>query len=237
MASAGRPTLVDNVETLAHFAQINAFGDDWFRRLGTATEPGTALLSVSGAVQQPAVYETPLGTHLATVIDRAVPAHGVGAVLVGGYFGGWIDAPTAARVRMCDEDLRAAGCGLGCGAVAVLPADGCGVMESARVLRWMAAETAGQCGPCVNGLAAVATTWRAIAEGRAGPEHIAQLEHWAGQIDGRGACKFPDGAVRFLRSALRVFAQDLERHARRAPCLGARQTPLFPLPESQGGFT
>ena len=96
----GRPTLVDNVETLAHFAQINAFGDDWFRRLGTATEPGTALLSVSGAVRQPAVYETPLGTHLATVIDRAAPEHGVGAVLVGGYFGGWIDAPTAARTHV-----------------------------------------------------------------------------------------------------------------------------------------
>ncbi|HEY3832257.1 MAG TPA: NADH-ubiquinone oxidoreductase-F iron-sulfur binding region domain-containing protein [Acidimicrobiia bacterium] len=229
----GRPTLVDNVETLAHFAQIAAFGDEWFRQVGTQAEPGTALLSASGAVERPAVYETPLGTRLATLIDHAGPTHGIGAVLVGGYFGGWLDPATAARVRVCDEDLRRAGCGVGCGAVAVLPADGCGVMESARILTWMAHETAGQCGPCVNGLAAIAGTWDAIASGRAGTEHIRQLERWAGQIEGRGACKLPDGAIRFLHSALRVFASDLERHARRAPCLGARRPGLLPVPQSQ----
>jgi NADH:ubiquinone oxidoreductase subunit F (NADH-binding) len=227
---SGRPTLVDNVETLAHFAQIVAYGDEWFRRAGTASEPGTALLTVSGAVDAPAVYEMALGTRLATVVERARPQQRVGAVLVGGYFGGWLDRAGAAKARVCDEDLRPAGCGLGCGAVAVLPEDGCGVMESARILTWMAAETAGQCGPCVNGLAAVAGTYRALAEGRVGPEHIAQLERWAGQIDGRGACKFPNGAVRFLRSALQVFCHDLERHARRAPCLGARRPPLLPAP-------
>jgi NADH:ubiquinone oxidoreductase subunit F (NADH-binding) len=229
---AGRPTLVDNAETLAHLAQITAFGPEWFRQCGTANEPGTALLTVTGAVEQRAVYETPLGAHLADVVNRARPLERVGALLVGGYFGGWLDPVTAASVRACDEDLRAAGCGLGCGAVAVLPVDSCGVNESARILAWMAAETAGQCGPCVNGLAAIATTFRAIADGRAGPDHIHQLQRWAGMVDGRGACKLPDGAIRFLRSVLHVFGNDLERHARRAPCLGSRRPPILPVPRS-----
>src|SRR5581483_4530995 len=132
----GRPTLVDNVETLAHLAQIVRFGAEWFRQTGTTTEPGTILASVTGAVGRPGIYEVPAGSSLADLLARAGTPDGLSAVLVGGYFG------------FC----------LGCGAVAVLPAGACGLTEAARVLSWLAGETAGQCGPCVHGLAALAGT-------------------------------------------------------------------------------
>ena len=238
---AGRPTLVNNVETLAHLAQIVEFGPGWFREMGTTTEPGTALATVSTATAGPRVYEMPMGLLLADLLKAAGTADGVAGVLVGGYFGSWLSPETAARARLCNEALRPIGGGLGCGVVAVLPEGACGVLESARVLTWMAAETAGQCGPCVNGLHAIATTFNDLARGSARPagsvaQDIARLEHWATQVEGRGACRFPDGAIRFLRSALVLFHDDLERHAHGIMCAGARRAPLLPLRSTSGGW-
>ena len=117
----GRPTLVDNVETLAHLAQILRFGSDWFRQRGTPAEPGTILATVSGAVARPGVYEVSAGFPLADLLAGAGTPDGVSAVLVGGYFGFWLDARAAASARLSHDDLRRRGGGLGCGAVAVLP--------------------------------------------------------------------------------------------------------------------
>jgi NADH:ubiquinone oxidoreductase subunit F (NADH-binding) len=233
---AGRPTLINNAETLAHLAQIVQFGPAWFRSTGTESEPGTALATVSGAVDRPAVYEMPMGLALADLLRAAGTPDGVAGVLVGGYFGSWLAPEVAAQVRLSNEALRPLGGGFGCGMVAVLPAGGCGVSESARVLTWMAAETAGQCGACVNGLDAIATTYNALAAGSGRTGDIATLERWATQIEGRGACRFPDGAIRFLRSALTLFRHDLMLHANGNPCAAARRPALLPVPRSGGGW-
>jgi NADH:ubiquinone oxidoreductase subunit F (NADH-binding) len=109
-------------------------------------------------------------------------------------------------------------------------------MESARVLRWLAAETAGQCGPCVNGLHAIATTFTELAHGTGRSNGVAQLARWGTQVEGRGACRFPDGAVRFLRSALELFGDDLARHAGGFPCAGAQRPLTLPARPSIGGW-
>ncbi|HYT26541.1 MAG TPA: NADH-ubiquinone oxidoreductase-F iron-sulfur binding region domain-containing protein [Actinomycetota bacterium] len=231
----GRPTLVDNVETLAHLAQVARWGPDWFRQLGTREEPGTALVTLSGAVDRPGVYEVPVGTPLAGLVRAAGVPGGVGAVLVGGYFGGWLDPGRAGRASLDNQCLRSLGASLGCGAVVVLPAGACGLSESARVLAWLAGETAGQCGPCVHGLAAVAAAVADVRDGRGGDGGLDRLRRWAGQIEGRGACRLPDGAVRLLRSTLDVFADDVRRHLHHGGCAGAARPPLLPVPARDPG--
>ncbi len=232
----GRPTLVDNVETLAHVAQIVHNGPSWFRETGTQDEPGTALLTVGGAVAHGAVYEAPIGTPLAHILARAGTPSGVRAVLVGGYFGSWIAGDQLKTAALSNASLRPRGGGLGCGAVMVLPERCCGVVESTRVMRWMAMETAGQCGPCVNGLESIAATMSHIAMGSAQPEALQWLDRWALQVDGRGACKFPDGAMRFLRSALLAFGPDFLAHASGRVCADVEMPKVLPIPNVAPGW-
>lgn len=230
-----RPTLVDNVETLAHLAQIFRWGPDWFRGVGTPSEPGSTLLTVSGAVSRPGVYEVALGTQLGRVLQKAgAQLEDLSAVLVGGYFGAWLPAKKATAIGLTCGELTGAGTALGCGAVVALPSAACGVSETARVMEWLAAATAGQCGSCVNGLASLAGAMGAAAHGRAPRDAARRLVRWADQVEGRGACRLPDGAVRFLRSALVTFQHDLDRHLRGGRCAGANHPPLLPVPSRAG---
>jgi NADH:ubiquinone oxidoreductase subunit F (NADH-binding) len=226
----GRPTLVDNVETLAHVAQIIRWGPAWFRSVGTRAEPGSTLLTVSGAVARAGVYEVPMGASLARVLQRAGATNGdVSAVLVGGYFGTWLNAEQAAGAHLSCNGLSEYGGGPGSGVVVAFPRGACGVVEAARVVSWMAASTAGQCGSCVHGLASIADTAGAMARGRAPRDAAMELVRWGGQIEGRGACRLPDGAGRFLRSSLATFHQEVERHLRGAYCSDQRH--VLPLPD------
>jgi NADH:ubiquinone oxidoreductase subunit F (NADH-binding) len=115
----------------------------------------------------------------------------------------------------------------------VLPEGSCGLRTTTAILDWLAGESAGQCGVCVNGLPAITRDMAALAAGGSGAGTVDRLRRWADQVDGRGACRLPDGAVRLLRSALRVFAADVERHARWDGCRGA-PAPLY-LPATSGG--
>jgi NADH:ubiquinone oxidoreductase subunit F (NADH-binding) len=226
-----RPTLVANVETLAHLALIARHGPGWFRELGTAEHPGSALVTLSGAVARPGVYELGLGTPLAQVVAGAGgQSEPLRALLVGGYYGSWLSAEEIGSARLDDGSLRGHGAGLGAGVLVALPASACPVAEVARVVRWMAAENAGQCGPCVHGLDAIAGGLGAIAAGGAGREAIARLERWSGQVQGRGACHHPDGVVRFVRSALRAFGEELEDHRRHGPCDACDARPVLAVP-------
>ena len=229
----GHPTLIDNVETLCHIAQIVRWGPAWFRAQGTKDEPGTMLVTISGAVARSGICEIPIGMSAAEVIGAAGPTAEIGAVLLGGYYGTWISGSAARTATMDNASLRQIGSGLGCGAVIVLPTSACGLRETARVLTWLAGETAGQCGPCVHGLASLARGMTALANGTATAGDVQQLHHWAGQIEGRGACSFPDGAVRLLRSALRVFRNDVDSHLAQGPCAATRHAPVLPIPGMQ----
>lgn len=228
----GRPTLIQNVETLGHLALINAFGPTWFRSIGPDEMPGSMLVTVSGGVAHPGLYEIEVGAKIGDVIRGAGGApQGVGGVLVGGYSGTWLAAETAATVPLQPSGLAAVGGIVGAGVVAVVPGDACGWTETANVLRWLAGQTAGQCGPCVHGLAAIAGAAEQVVAGRGGDVTFGRLNRWADDVRGRGACGLPDGAVRFLRSALEVFGPDVRAHLRGRRCAGSRGPRILPVPE------
>ena len=212
----GRPTLVDNVETLAHLAQLARFGPDWFRELGTRHEPGSRLLTVSGAVGRPGVYEVEAGAPLAGVLAGAAAGPAPAGVLVGGWYGAWLTPPEAAEARLSDADLAGYGAGVGSGVVAVLGDGACPLAQTARILAWLAGQSAGQCGPCAFGLPAIAGAMAELAAGRRGVEAVERLRRWAAQVDGRGACSLPDGVAGLVRSTLRAFPEELDRHGRGA---------------------
>ena len=209
----GRPTLVQNVETLAHLALIARYGPSWFGE-------GTALITLGGAFVRRGVHEIPLGVALGDVVTRlGGVSERVSGYLVGGYFGTWVAPSDAAELRLTPDVL-------GAGAIVALPDSTCAVAECARVARYLAGESAGQCGPCVHGLGAIAD---AVAAERLRQSGIRRL---ADMVEGRGACRHPDGAARFMRSALEVFAEEFERHARRGRC-GRRCQHVLPIgPES-----
>jgi NADH:ubiquinone oxidoreductase subunit F (NADH-binding) len=223
---AGRPTLVQNVETLAHLALIARYGAGWFRSLGTAEEPGSMLCTLHQADGTRNVVETALGTPLRNLLrldDRTQ------AVLVGGYHGAWLPASLAAGMTLSNAALRSAGAFTGAGVLAALPTDRCGIAETARVTRYLALESAGQCGPCFNGLPRIATVLDELAGPRPDRKALADVRRWAGLVEGRGACHHPDGTVRFVRSALQAFGAEIQLHERgRCTAPGAR--PFLPLP-------
>jgi NADH:ubiquinone oxidoreductase subunit F (NADH-binding) len=232
----GRPTLVQNVETLAHLALIARRGADWFRSIGTPEAPGSALVTLSGAVARPGVYEIAHGTRLDEVLATAGGMTGESeAFLIGGYFGSWLSAGAALPLPLAESALRPVGCSLGAGAIVALPKDWCGLVETARIVRYLADEGAGQCGPCVHGLAAIADAMTRIARGNHDALLERRLVRWTEHVEGRGACHHPDGAVRLVRSALRTFAGELHRHRRNGPCRAARRAaatlPLFATEE------
>jgi NADH:ubiquinone oxidoreductase subunit F (NADH-binding) len=227
----GRPTLVQNVETLAHLALIARHGPGWFRALGTPDEPGTMLCTLRQADGSAGVTEAAIGTPLADLLDLRA----VSAVLVGGYHGAWIPAAQAPALALSNAALRPAGASTGAGVLAALPADRCGLVESARVIRYLALESAGQCGPCRSGLPSIAAAMAELASeggwggGWGGPQVPTDLSRWAGLAEGRGACHHPDGTVRFLRSALSVFAAEVGQHGQ-GRCTAAGGLPFLPVP-------
>jgi len=224
----GRPTLVQNVETLAHLALIARYGVGWFRRLGTWDEPGTMLCTVRHGDGSVNVVEAALGTPLASLLDPS----GASAILVGGYHGAWIAPSQVPSLSLSNAALRPLAASTGAGVLTALPAGLCGLVETARVARYLALESAGQCGPCLNGLPSIAAAMAELAglTGRPpGPRVLADLNRWTGLADGRGACHHPDGTVRFLRSALRVFAAEARQH-QQGRCLASSGRPFLPIP-------
>ncbi len=226
-----RPTLINNSETLAQLALIARHGSHWFRELGTPSEPGSALVTLSGPVAYPGVYEIVLGASLTSLIDAAGGATArVRGALLGGYAGSWLGAEQLSGLALCDERLAVSGASLGAGIVLLLSEQACPVAETARVGRWLADQSTRQCGPCVNGLAELARTVEEIAAGAAAAKAAQRIEHLAALVRGRGACGHPDGAVRFVLSALRAFDEDFQDHARHGRCDACLRPGELPLP-------
>ena len=227
-----RPTLVQNAETLAHVALIARFGPTWYRGLGTEESPGTMLLTVTGRWSAPRVTEAPLGAPLREILDLS-PAdarHYPGALL-GGYGGGWITMSNLMDLRLTEDAARRAHASLGAGVVALLPMSVCPLMETARVVRYMEEQAAGQCGPCIHGLAGLAEMTKALAVRPAalsgGTQAILEV---CDVIDGRGACRHPDGVTRFVRTALVVFKDHVAAHRQGQPCPSVHAPGVLPCP-------
>ena len=222
------PTLVQNVETLAHLALIARRGPRWFREVGTAREPGSMLATIRRADGLTRITEVPLGLPLRDLLGA--PTGQESAVLLGGYHGTWLSAAKAAALTLDNESLGPAGARVGAGIVISLPPDRCGLVETARAVRYLALESAGQCGPCLNGLPRIAAAFAELASGRPRRGTRQNLERWSGLVTGRGACHHPDGTARFVRSALRTFAKEADRHER-GQCSATNTAQFLPVPD------
>ncbi len=206
-----RPTLLFNVETLAHVALIGRYGAAWYRGLGPPDDPGTRLLSIIGDGIGDQVLEVPGGTRLLDALRAAgADASSVHAALVGGFHGRWVPSRHLTRLltaRAADENGEIAA---GAGVILALGPATCGLTLSASILRYLAGESAGQCGPCVLGLPRLADRFAEHASGR--ETDASGVWRLVETLPGRGACHHPDGTAALARSALTVFAAELDRH-------------------------
>ncbi|GGH89592.1 NADH-ubiquinone oxidoreductase-F iron-sulfur binding region domain-containing protein [Arthrobacter liuii] len=207
----GRPTLVVNVETLAQVALIARYGAQWFREAGTPTDPGTRLVSVSGpAPVRDVVLEVPGGAQLTAVLQEAgMDPASLSAVLVGGYHGRWV-RPAAHALSPVGPPGRTAR--PGAGVIHALDLQTCGIQATARIVSYLANESARQCGPCMFGLPAMASVLNRIAGGETNPRLAAELDRLGRLVSGRGACRHPEGTTGLVSSALEVFAADFRAH-------------------------
>lgn len=194
-----RPTFLSNVETFAQLAVLARLGSRGFSSTGLTSEPGTQLLTIDGAVQRPGVIETPTGVPLDTVLQYAGAEPG--PVLLGGYHGRWLAQTEGVMLQRPEVSA---------GIVLALGSSTCPLGEVTRVAEWLRGQSAGQCGPCVFGLASLVDDFARLTAGDPQGWHDAQRH--LGLVPGRGACAHPDGTARFLTSALEVFADDVRRH-------------------------
>jgi NADH:ubiquinone oxidoreductase subunit F (NADH-binding) len=226
-----RPTLVNNAETVAHVALIARHGPRWFRGLGLTDQPGSTLVTLSGPLAYPGVYEVEYGASLSSLLDAAGgTSTRVRAALFGGYSGTWVDGASLPRLALSNAHLAPHGASLGAGVVLLLSEFACPVAETTRVTRWLAGESAGQCGPCLHGLDALAQALEEVCHGKVHGEAMARVEQLSMLLNRRGACAHPDGTVRFVVSAANVFAEELADHARYGACDACARQSELPLP-------
>ena len=201
-----RAALVQNVETLADLALILRHGAAWFRSVGSPGEPGSMLITMAGAVRRPGVYEIETGTPVGALLELAGGAAAqpgapgaLGALLIGGYFGTWPEAAAALPLPFLSAGLAPVGASPGAGVIAMLLRTACGLAETARITRYLARSSAGQCAPCVFGLDAIAGQLERLAAG--GACDLTLVHRWLGQV--RGACRASgrDGAHGGQRAA------------------------------------
>ncbi len=223
----GRPTLLSNAESWAHLAALVLHGDRAYASLGTPDEPGTTLLTLSrppgagGRMGRVRVVEAEHGAGAASVLD---PAALVSPLLVGGFHGGWVHPRDVPGLTVSAHHLRRLGLSIGAGAWLSLADGSCPVSETARYTAFLAAESAGRCGPCRNGLPALADEVRGLAEGADTRRRLREL---TGLVTGRGACAHPDGTARLVGSLLTRLDDVVEEHlGGGCGCIARQRAPL-----------
>lgn len=208
----GRPTLLSNAESFAHLATLVLWGTQRYASFGTGDEPGTTLLTLStpptraGSFEGVRVVEVEHGAAAWSVLDPAALA---APLLVGGFHGIWVHPRDVPVVRWSNAHLRQVGGSLGAGSVLSLKDGSCPVAETARYTAYLAAESAGRCGPCRNGLPALADEVRGLAEGA---DTLRRVRELTGLVRGRGACAHPDGTARMVTSLLTTLDDHVEQH-------------------------
>ena len=223
----GQPTLVQNVETLAHLALIARYGAAWFRDAGHLSEPGSMLVTIWARCPSPACTRS----RSARPSTRCSAGPAARPPRCRRYCSAATSAPgwavAAAALPFSAAGLATLGASAGAGLIAALPDDACGLAETARVARYLADESAGQCGPCLFGLTRSRARLSGSPTGRTAD--LGRLRRWLGQADGRGACLIPTARYGMVRSALNVFGDEIERHAA-GWCRGTRTGSVLPVP-------
>ena len=209
----GRPTLLSNAETWAQVGALLRLGPDVYAATGTVHEAGTTLVTVGGDQPETEVLEVPYGTPWSHVLSGEEMT---GPVLLGGYHGTWAAPGQLADLTVSRTGLADAGLALGAGVVLPLPPGVCPVARTAAIVRYLAGQSAGRCGPCVNGLPALADAVAQLDVPRdrvAASEARRHVDERVGLVERRGACAHPDGTVRLVRSLLTSCSDEVSRHA------------------------
>ena len=227
----GRPTLVQNVETLAHLGLIARHGGAWFAEVGDAEAPGTTLVTVGGRVRQPGVIEVATGTPVSEILARCGEVDSpVEGFLTGGYGGAWVASESLWSVQWAPAQVREVGGVIGAGILWALDAAICPLHEIARVATYMAGESAGQCGPCRFGLPSVAEDLTDLAHATCAKEDLDRINARLALVVNRGGCKHPDGTARFIATGLTVFSAEVAEHLR-GGCSASRSGTSLPISE------
>lgn len=203
----GRPTLLSNAETFAHLGHLARVGSAGYAACGTAAEPGTTLVTLRGDGWSPEVLEVAFGTPLTDVLTDAEMAQ---PLLLGGYHGTWLRPEQLRGLTVSRGAIAAAGATLGAGVMLPLEQGACPLVRTAELVGYLAGQSARRCGPCLNGLPAMAQEVRALVHGGCGS--VRRVEELCGLVVRRGACAHPDGTARLVASMLQRFPEEVDVH-------------------------
>ncbi|MDH3899907.1 MAG: SLBB domain-containing protein, partial [Gammaproteobacteria bacterium] len=218
----GKPTTINNTETLASVPAIMRNGGQWFLELGKPNNGGVKIFSVSGHVNKPGNFEVPMGTPFSELLALAGgvrDGHQLKAVIPGGSSMPVMPAEIIMETDMDYDSLSKAGSALGSGGVMVMDDSTCMVRALMRIARFYYAESCGQCTPCREGTGWMYRVIKRIEEGQGRPEDLDLLESAAGQIEGRTICAFGDAAAWPVQSFLKHFREEFEYHITHKCCM------------------
>jgi len=224
----GRPTTINNTETLASVPVILEKGGQWFLEMGKPNNGGTKLFCVSGHVNKPGNFEIPLGTPFAELLEMAGgvrDGHTLKAVIPGGSSTPVVPAEIMLQTDMDYDAIAKAGSMLGAGSVIVMDETTCMVRALARLSHFYYEESCGQCTPCRKGTGWLARVIHRIEHGEGRPEDLDLLDDVAGHIAGRTICALGDAAAMPVQSFLKHFRDEFEYHIEHGTCMvgpGAR---------------
>ncbi len=217
----GKPTVVNNAETLSNLPFILREGVDAFRAIGTDASPGTVIFTLTGDVNRPGLYERPLGTSLEKLITDSGGGIKDGLPLKALFPGGPsvpIIPASGAKLFLDYDALKTAGTGLGTGAVIVMSEGACMVQTAIRYARFFAGESCGQCPPCKLGTVHISEILEKIESGLGSEEDIKQVEQACEMVKGRGQCFLLTGAAIAVESILQHFRHEFEGHVEQGQC-------------------
>ncbi len=218
----GKPTIVQNVETLCNLPHIFNNGAEWFRKLSRTKEGGTKLYGVSGKVKRPGLWELPMGTTLREILEEHAGGMRDGlrfrGVLPGGASTDFL-VEQHLDVSMGFDEVQKSGSRLGTGTMIVLDDKTCPVGMVLNLEHFFAQESCGWCTPCWSGLSWVERILKAMEEGRGQPGDLDKLEFQTRfMAPGNTFCALAPGAAEPLQSGLKYFRDDFERHIREGRC-------------------
>lgn len=218
----GRPTTINNTESLASVPVILEKGGEWFAGLGTEGSGGTKIFSVSGHVNRPGNFEVPLGTPFAELLEMAGgvrDGHRLKAVIPGGSSVPVVPGHVMMQVDMDYDAIAKAGSMLGAGSVIVMDETTCMVKALARLSHFYYEESCGQCTPCREGTGWLSRVLHRIEHGQGRPEDLDLLDNVAGNIMGRTICALGDAAAMPVQSFLKHFRDEFEYHIEHKRCM------------------
>ena len=211
----GKPTTINNTESLASIPSIIRNGGEWFAELGVPKSGGEKLFSVSGQVNKPGNYEVPLGTPFRDLLDMAggvLNGRKLKAVIPGGSSVPVVPAEAMLKANMDYDSIAQAGSMLGSGAVIVMDETADMVKALQRISRFYFSESCGQCTPCREGTGWLYRMLTRIVEGQGRPEDLERLDDVASKIEGRTICALGDAAAMPVRSFVKHFRHEFEHY-------------------------